>query len=324
MPRAARVATLLAVACVSAATAYAADEGRFERTLQVGAPASVSITAGSGDITVTRGAAGVVVVRGRITANGEWRGGSDAEAAIRQVEQQPPIVQQGSVITIGKIEDEAIARKVSVSYEVAVPEATDVTARSGSGDVVARGIGRDANLTSGSGAINASDIDGALSASTGSGDVTVDRVKGQARVKSGSGSVKATGAGGPVSAETGSGDVRVETTGPGEVSASSGSGDLSISGVRGALRARSGSGDVTVEGTPAGAWEVHSASGDVVLTLPATAAFTLDARSTSGRIDTRAPVTVQGDLPKGTLRGDVRGGGPIVSVNTSSGDITIR
>jgi DUF4097 and DUF4098 domain-containing protein YvlB len=69
---------------------------------------------------------------------------------------------------------------------------------------------------------------------------------------------------------------------------------------------------------------VHTASGDVVLTLPGTAAFTLDARSTSGRIDTKTPVTVQGDLPRGTLRGEVRGGGPLVSVSTNSGDITIR
>jgi DUF4097 and DUF4098 domain-containing protein YvlB len=318
-----RVTTALAVVSLSAATALAASEGRFERTLQVGAPASVSVVAGSGDITVSRGAAGVVVVRGRITAN-ERRAGSDAEAAIRQVEQQPPIAQQGNAIIIGKIEDEAIAKTVSVDYEVTVPEATDLTARSGSGDVVARGVGRDVNLASGSGSITAEDVGGALSATTGSGDVSVDRVRGQVRVKSGSGSVRATGAGDAVSAGTGSGDVRVDVTGTGEVSASSESGDVAISGVRGALRARSSSGDVTVDGTPTAAWEVRSSSGDIVLTLPGTAAFRLDANTSSGRIDSKASVTVQGELPKGTLRGDVRGGGSLVSVSTNSGDITIK
>jgi hypothetical protein len=318
-----RVTTALTVASLSAATAFAASEGRFERTLQVGAPASVSIVAGSGDITVTRGAAGVVVVRGRITAK-EWAGGGDAETAIRQVEQQPPVAQQGNAITVGNIEDEAIAQRVSISYEIAVPEDTDLTARSGSGDVVVRGVGRDVSLSSGSGSITAADIGGGLSVTTGSGDLSIDRVRGQVRVKSGSGSIRATGAGGPVSADTGSGDVRVEVTGTGEVSASSASGDVTVSGVRGALRARSASGDLSVEGTPGASWEVRTASGDVVLTLPGTAAFTLDARSTSGRIDTKTPVTVKGDLPRGTLRGEVRGGGPLVSVSTNSGDITIR
>jgi hypothetical protein len=323
MPRAARVATALAAISLSALPALGATEGRFERTLPVGAPASVTVTAGSGDITVTRGAAGVVVIRGRVTAN-ERRAASDADAAVRQVEQQPPIVQQGNVITIGKFEDEKIARQVSVSYEVSVPEAADLTARSGSGDVVAKGIGRDANLTSGSGSITASDIGGALAVSAGSGDLTIERVGGQVRAKSGSGGIRATALAAGISAETGSGDVRVEVMGTGDVGASSGSGDLTVSGVRGALRAHSASGDVNVTGTPAAAWEIHSASGDVVLTVPATTAFTLDARSSSGRIDAKVPVTVQGELPKGTLRGTVHGGGPTVTVNTSSGDITIR
>lgn len=323
MLNAIRVTTALAVVSLSAATALAASEGRFERTLQVGAPASVSIVAGSGDVTVTRGAAGVVVVRGRITAKG-WGAGGDAEAAVRKVEQQPPIAQQGDAVTIGKIEDEAIARQVSISYEVSVPEATDLTARSGSGDVAVRGVGRDASLSTGSGSITAADIGGALSATTGSGDLNVDRVRGQLRMKSGSGSIRATGAGEAVSADTGSGDVRVEVAGTGEVSASSASGDVAVTGARGALRARSASGDLTVEGTPTASWEMRSASGDVLLTLPGTAAFALDARTSSGRIDSKAPVTVQGELARGTLRGDVRGGGPLVSVSTNSGNITIR
>jgi len=313
-------AAALAIVTFSAVTASAA-EGRFERTLQVGAPASVSITAGSGDITVTRGAAGAVNVRGHITSS-EWFG-ADATAAIRQLEQNPPIVQEGNTITIGKIDD-PVAKKLSISYEVTVPEATDLNARSGSGDVKVQGIGRDATLSSGSGSITASDIGGALSASTGSGDLALDRVGGEVRARSGSGSIRAAAVAGAASADTGSGDIRLEASGPGDISASSGSGDLVIAGARGALRAKSASGDVTVEGTPAAAWEVRSASGDVVLTLPPAAAFTLDARSNSGRIDTKAPVTVQGDQPKGTLRGPVRGGGPQVSVNTSSGDITIR
>jgi hypothetical protein len=321
MPSYDRAAVALAVVFSSAVPALAA-EGRFERTLQVGSPATVSITAGSGNITVTRGAAGTVTVRGRITDN-EWYG-EGAAAAIRQVEQNPPILQQGDTITIGKIDDPDIQRKLTISYEVTVPEATDLAAKSGSGDVVAQGLGRGATLTSGSGSITASDIGGALSASTGSGSLTIDRVRGDLRAKSGSGDIRARGIGGAATAETGSGDIRVEVSGTGEVSVSSGSGDLEVAGVRGALRAKAASGDVTVQGTPAVGWEVRSASGDVELTLPAEAAFTLEARSNSGSIDTRTPVTVQGDLPKGTLRGAVRGGGPVVSVSTSSGDITIK
>jgi len=43
------------------------------------------------------------------------------------------VAQQGNAITVGNIEDEAIARRVSISDEIAVPEDSDLTARSGSG-----------------------------------------------------------------------------------------------------------------------------------------------------------------------------------------------
>ena len=55
------------------------------------------------------------------------------------------MAQQGNAITVGNIEDEAIARRVSISDEIAVPEDTDLTARSASGDVIEapNGVSRD-------------------------------------------------------------------------------------------------------------------------------------------------------------------------------------
>ena len=53
------------------------------------------------------------------------------------------------------------------------------------------------------------------------------------------------------------------------------------------------------------------------MTLPDTSAFELDARTTSGDIDSSHPITVTGRIAKNTLRGSVRGGGHRLAVRTS-------
>jgi hypothetical protein len=55
-------------------------------------------------------------------------------------------------------------------------------------------------------------------------------------------------------------------------------------------------------------------------------AFDLDARTSSGTIDSVRPVTrtVTGKIDKRRIDGKVRGGGPLVQVSCSSGDIRIR
>ena len=92
----------------------------------------------------------------------------------------------------------------------------------------------------------------------------------------------------------------------------------------GAARVSASSGSIVVEGRPAGPWDVHSSSGGVTLRIPADARFDLDARVSSGRIETAHAITMTGTIDKQRLQGKVQGGGPLVSVRTSSGGIRIQ
>ena len=140
---------------------------------------------------------------------------------------------------------------------------------------------------------------------TGSGDQTIGSVSGTVR------------------AQTGSGDIDVERAG-GSLDAQTGSGDIKVTAVGGAIRARTGSGDVDVAQTTSAEVAIQTGSGDVTLTLPTNAAFTLSARTGSGRIDTRHPLEVQGELRRNRVQGMVRGGGNRVEVATGSGSIRIH
>ena len=128
---------------------------------------------------------------------------------------------------------------------------------------------------------------------------------------------------------TTSGEIRV-----GAVSAS----DFAMHSISGGLRAiavtsqrvdmSSVSGDVKVGfATTASRVEAASTSGDVMLRLPPNAKFILDARSTSGDISCKFPITVAERSTGGgrhMLSGTVGSGPNTIAVRTVSGDIRIE
>jgi Putative adhesin len=326
-----RTTALLLMCLVSGAASLCAarEEGSFDRSLRVSGSVDLDVSTGSGDIAARAGSASVVRVHATIRANNGWFfGSSDAESKIRQLEANPPIVQEGNYIRIGHIEDPELRRGVSISYEIEAPQQTQLKASSGSGDVAAEGFRGPVNASSGSGDVRASDIGDELSAATGSGDVRANSVRGQVHIITGSGGIQATAISGPFYLHTGSGDIRLTEASTGADSAggklTTGSGSVQVTGVNGSLWIQTGSGDITAQGMASGDWNLGTGSGTVVVRLPAQASFNLDAHTDSGSILTRRQVTVQGTIPKGTLRGVVGRGGPLVKLRTGSGDIQVQ
>lgn len=306
--------------------ALAADyQGSFERTLKVSGPVDLNISSGSGSITVQPSSDGSVKVVGRIYANMWHRMSSgDAMDRVRKIEQQPPILQEGSRITIGKTGDTSLYDNISIAYDVQVPVATALTANTGSGSIRVGVLRGPVDTRSGSGSIQIGATDGSVKASTGSGQITVDGAKGQLDASSGSGSIHLRGIAGDATVNTGSGSIEVEQTAAGTVRATNSSGSIKAWGVRGGLFAHTSSGSIHVQGTPTDPWDVDTSSGSIHLDLPKEAKFTLRARTGSGSINVDHPVTVQGSIDKHRLEGNVRGGGPTISARTSSGSIDIN
>jgi hypothetical protein len=317
------LAALAAVATLATATlALAQNEGSFERTLQVAGPVELAIRTGSGRIRVLPGPAGSVKVSGRVKAGLSWFSG-DQSARIRQIEKNPPIQQNGNSIRVGWFADEDLQRYVSISYDVTVPAQASVNANTGSGGVEIGDLRGPVEASSGSGGIVVGRVAGNVVASTGSGGIEVAGA-GSLSARSGSGSIRAISVAGPATAKSGSGGVRIGQAGKGDVEVSSSSGEVVVTGVDGAARISASSGGIVVEGRPSGAWNIHSSSGGVTLRLPSDAAFDLDARVSSGRIESAHPVTVSGRIDRQHLQGKVRGGGAPVEVRSSSGGIHIQ
>ena len=320
-------AVVLAIAASSVSVLPAVaqgPEGAFDRALNVSGAVDLTISSGSGSIRVEPGAAGTVRIAARLKG-GSWLGGGDVEARIRQIEKNPPIEQQGNVVRIGRFPDSDIARNISISYEIVVPADTKLAASTGSGSITVGAIAGPAAVKSGSGSVTVGRVGGAVAAATGSGSIKVDGA-GALEASTGSGSITAAAVAGPTRASSGSGSITIAQTGKGDVNVSASSGGITLTGVDGAARVNSSSGSVTIDGRPAGPWALHSSSGGITITVPPDAAFDLDARTSSGSIDSAHPVTMEvtGRIDKRHIQGKVRGGGPLIEASCSSGTIRIR
>lgn len=323
-----RVALVLAVLLAAAAAPACAEqryaEGSFERALRVTGPVELNVLTGSGKIEVMPGDASSVRVTAHIRARIDSRTSrSEAEAKVRRLEQNPPVVQSGNAIRIGDIKDNDLRRNVQISYTITAPAETRLRSRTGSGSQSISGIRGPVEAATGSGAITLRRIGSAVRATTGSGAIELEAIGGDLKASTGSGSIRGAGIAGAVEVSTGSGSVRIEQTAPGDVDVRTGSGGVELAGIRGAARVRTGSGSIRAEGTPTGDWSLHTSSGGVTVRLPGELGFELRARSSSGAIESAHPVTVEGRVSRRELFGKVRGGGPRIDLSTASGSIRI-
>jgi hypothetical protein len=303
--RSALLAIGLVVLLASAIASASTPQGTFEKTFQVTGPVDLEVQSHSGDVTVRSGPAGSVTIRGKIYVGDHWLFGS-RHVDVSDIEQHPPLRQDGNNIRI----DYVNVRDISVDYEITVPSDTTVRARTGSGDQTIEDVHGNADLQS------------------GSGDMNLTRLTGEIRVQTGSGNVRAKEIAGSLRGGAGSGDIEVEETGSGDIDLHTGSGNVTVRGIQGTFRAEAGSGDITAEGTQTGAWEIRTGSGNVHVRLPSNAAFDANISTSSGTLDVDAPITmtVQGRVQEShkQIVGKVRGGGPLLTLRTGSGDIHIE
>ena len=192
-----------------------------------------------------------------------------------------------------------------------------VVAETGGGGVTIQSGAQGATIETGGGSIEVRQCNGKVKVSTGGGSVDLSDVGGPAEIETGGGSIKLTSAKGHVHAETGGGGI--ELYGVPSASAETSAGGIIVKLVNtGAERSDSdletGSGDVTV----------YLAS-DVAINVRASVDMGSGHRITSDFSDVR--IASEGDKwgPKTlTAEGSLNGGGPMLKVRTSSGDICFK
>ena len=300
-------------------------EGTFERTLAVGGPVTLDIRTGSGSIEIHSGPANSVRIVGRVRGGRSWffDDDDDVEERIRQIEEAPPITQNGDAVRVGPVDNDRLYRNISISYDVTVPMETRLQSRTGSGSQTITGLSGPVDVSTGSGGVTLRGIQRDVRASTGSGSMQIEDV-GSFIGRTGSGGITASAVRGAVDARSGSGHIDVKQTGEADVSVVTGSGGIDVTGAHRAVHARAGSGTIEIEGRPAGNWDVETGSGGIRIDFPEDSAFDLNVRTGSGSINTTHPLALLAAISRNRVQGTVRGGGARVDLSTGSGSVHIE
>jgi DUF4097 and DUF4098 domain-containing protein YvlB len=200
-----------------------------------------------------------------------------------------------------------------------------------SGDVTVGKVSGRATITSRSGQIRLKEAGKGAEVSTAGGDIRVESVTGDLKATTFGGDIRAGSVSGDSRLETSGGDVVVRSA-AGAVIARTGGGDIVLKKVRGPVTARTSGGSITCEitSTVAAGGDVSTSGGDVTITLPANYRADLDVRVSSVEPDDDAiisqfpEVTVSRRRGATSGEGKLNGGGPKLTIRSSSGTVTIR
>ena len=196
-----------------------------------------------------------------------------------------------------------------VDIEIRVPRFASLNINTGDGNIELSGVSGDLNLHTGDGRLGIKDVEGTVRAETGDGPVHLVGAKGEITLHTGDGRVEVEGVDGKLSVETGDGRVRV-------------SGRFDVLDVK--------TGDGGVEAIALGGskmladWSLRTGDGRLSMRVPADLAADVDLHTNDGEIDLAGlPVAISGRTAKNEIRGQVNGGGKLLSLKSGDGSIRL-
>ena len=211
----------------------------------------------------------------------------------------------------------------------------DLGLHTGGGGIVVRHANGKIIAETGGGSVRIESGSQEASVETGGGSIEVRQCAGRVKVSTGGGSIDLSDVGGPADIETGGGSIRL-TSAKGHVHAETGGGGIELYGVPSA-RAETGAGGITVKLVNTGGErrdsDLETAAGDITVYIASDVAINVRATVDMGnghRITSDFPdihVSSEGDQwgPKTlTAEGSLNGGGPMLKVHTSTGDICLK
>jgi hypothetical protein len=198
---------------------------------------------------------------------------------------------------------------VQVSFVVTVPTKYNVNLKTSGGDIAMKDLLGKVHVRTSGGNINLGKISGDIDAGTSGGNI---------KLVEGGGAVKLDTSGGNVSVEHAVGVTDLDTSG----------GDITIGSVENTLSASTSGGNVTagIVGAFKGDCYLDTSGGNVRAKVSKDAAFDLDASTSGGEVKAAGlTLTIdQGGVGRSRLTGKVNGGGPLLKMRSSGGDIIVE
>jgi hypothetical protein len=197
---------------------------------------------------------------------------------------------------------------VQVSFVVSIPVNYNVAIKTSGGDIVVGDLDGKVRARTSGGNVVLGKISGVIDANTSGGDV---------RLREGLSATKLGTSGGNISVDRLVGPADLDTSG----------GDIKMGTVENTVNASTSGGNVTADWIAAlkGDCRLETSGGDVRVSVPRALGLSLDASTSGGQVHADGlTITIEkGGTGRSKLAGKVNGGGPVLKLHSSGGDISI-
>jgi putative adhesin len=321
-------AGLLASACVNgnSVTAEAQGQGDIQRTFSVqpGGRLVMDVEPGSIEVKTTGDSRIVVDVFRKVERGSEGR----AEDILRQHEVN--FEQQGNDLTIRARfphENFRFWRRsgLQVRYVVSIPTEFNVDLKTSGGGIRVDDLKGEVRVKTSGGGLQFGKIEGPIIGNTSGGGISLAGCNGKVDVKTSGGGITIGPGSGELLAETSGGGIEIGNYAGDAVVRTSGGG-IKINRIEGSIDASTSGGPIfaALGAQPKKDCRLHTSGGGITVELDEALSFNIDAEASGGNVSTDLPVTVQGELRKGSLRGTLNGGGQALILRTSGGSVHLR
>jgi DUF4097 and DUF4098 domain-containing protein YvlB len=207
---------------------------------------------------------------------------------------------------------------------IQVPTKTDVRLNTSGGSIRASHVDGPVGVHTSGGSLEITTVNGNVDGNTSGGSIRMRDIRGRVDANTSGGSISIVDVRGDLRANTSGGGITIDEV-SGDLQASTSGGSVDIRGAGGRVVASSSGGGVTVRFAPGNSrgGVVSSSGGSVRTELDPAAKVSLDATASGGGVTSDLPITIQGKVERGSLRGDINGGGPTLRLRSSGGGVRI-
>jgi DUF4097 and DUF4098 domain-containing protein YvlB len=216
--------------------------------------------------------------------------------------------------------------QVLVHFEVTAPAGSDIDARLADGKMDIDGFNGNLILKVSDGDLSAKNLSGNVRMSASDGDIEAMQCSGTVEVSVSDGGINADSFSGNIRLRSADGRIMLNNA-DGIVEAKSSDGRVTLQGSFQSVNARTSDGKLEVHANPGSSvvnpWNLKTSDGSLMLQLPDSIQADFDIRTGDGSIVTDLPISIIGSVSRNHLSGKINGGGSLVMLQTSDGDITI-
>ena len=214
-----------------------------------------------------------------------------------------------------------------IHFLITVPQQYNIDLNTTRSDISVADLTGDVNVRTTDGSLCVRSVTGTVSGHTSGGSVEAVNVTGDVQVRTSGGSLRLGAIQGFVSGRTSGGSIKVADCSGGTDVRTSGGG-IWLGGIGRNVTARTSGGSIQAAmiTQPQSACSLRTSGGQITFTLIPDIAVDVEAKTSGGRVSTDFAVesTIQGKVPQNRLEGSINGGGPLLKLRTSGGNIHLQ